>query len=122
MARLEKDETREYRIVMEIVADAHDAEEQAMGWFYYLEDTLPFPFRARCIAERCTSPLAKGDEVQVEGLAGGEECMHEMFVDVRWSGRTLAVPLAQLEAIDADSETWEAIADWHYWVARGYQF
>jgi hypothetical protein len=45
-----------------------------------------------------------------------------MFVDVRWSGRTLAVPLAQLEAIDADRETQEAIADWHYWVARGYEF
>jgi hypothetical protein len=122
MTRLEKDEAREYRIAMEIVADAHDEEEQALGWFSYLEDTLRVPFRARCIAERRTSPLAKGDEVQVEGLAGGEECAHEMFVDVRWSGRTLAVPLSQLEAIDADRETQEAIADWHYWVARGYQF
>jgi hypothetical protein len=122
MTRPEKDEAREYRIAMEIVADAHDEEEQALGWFYYLEDTLRVPFRARCIAERRTSPLTKGDEVQVEGLTGGDGCLDEMFVDVRWSGRTLAVPLSQLEAIDADRETQEAIEDWHYWVARGYGF
>jgi len=36
--------------------------------------------------------LKNGD---VEDLAGGEECVHEMFVDVHWSGRTLAVPLSQ---------------------------
>ncbi len=36
----ERDEDREERIEMEIVVDAHDHEERAMGWFYYLEDTL----------------------------------------------------------------------------------
>ncbi len=30
--------------------------------------------------------------------------------------------LSEIEAIDADSETTEAIADWHYWIARGYKF
>ncbi|MDR1904010.1 MAG: calcium-binding protein [Treponema sp.] len=27
----------------EIIADAYDAEERAMGWQAYLEDTLKFP-------------------------------------------------------------------------------
>jgi hypothetical protein len=122
MPRVEKDEAREYRIDMEIVVDAYDEEERALGWYYYLEDELRFPFRARCIVERRTSPLKAGEEVQVVGMAPEDDCMHEMFVEVQWSGRTLGVPLSQLEAIEADSETREAIKDWHYWIARGYQF
>ena len=31
---------------MEIVVDAYDSEEQAMGWYSYLEDNLQFPFQA----------------------------------------------------------------------------
>jgi hypothetical protein len=34
----------------------------------------------------------------------------------------VAVPLSQLTALDADESTTEAIDDWHYWVAQGYQF
>ena len=30
--------------MIEIVVDAYEAEEQAMGWWYYLEDSLIFPF------------------------------------------------------------------------------
>ena len=30
--------------------------------------------------------------------------------------------LSEIAAIDADSETQEAIADWLYWIARGYKF
>jgi hypothetical protein len=48
---------------MEIVVDAYGSEEQALGWYYYLDDTLQFPFTARCIARRATSPLQVGDDV-----------------------------------------------------------
>lgn len=81
-----------------------------------------FPFRARCSAERLISPLRLGDKVEVTGMAPEEECEREMFVLTRWRGRDLAVPLAQLEGIGVDEETQEAIEDWHYWVARGYEF
>jgi hypothetical protein len=107
---------------MEIVVDAYGPEEQAMGWYYYLDDTLNFPFKARCIAERRISPLEAGEEVEVSGILPEDECMHEMFVEIRWAGRALGVPLSQLEALDVDDKTQEAIEDWHYWVARGYEF
>jgi hypothetical protein len=45
-----------------------------------------------------------------------------MLVQIRWHGRTMAVPLSQLIGIDVDESTAEAIADWHYWVAQGYCF
>ena len=37
-----KDDAREERIYMEAVVDAHDSEERAMGWYYYLEDKIMF--------------------------------------------------------------------------------
>ena len=50
-----------------------------------------------------------------------EESEHEMFVEIGWKSRKLAVPLSQLEGIEVDEETKQAIEDWHYWVNRGYE-
>lgn len=61
----EKDEAREYRISMEIIVDAYDAEEQAMGWYYYLQDKIKFPFPARCVRTMARSPLHEGEQVTV---------------------------------------------------------
>jgi hypothetical protein len=122
MAKVKRNQQRERRIQQEIVADAHNAEEQAMGWYYYLEEQLRFPFLARCVASRAISPLRKGQEVDVLGLAPADECESEMFITVPWEKRTLAVPLAQLEPIQADQATKQAVGDWHYWVEQGYEF
>jgi hypothetical protein len=119
MKRRSRDEEREQRITMEIVVDAYTPEEQAMGWYYSLEDRLRFPFVARCIAERSISPLRVGDEVEVVGMAPEEECEHEVFVLIRWDRRALGVPLAQLEAVAVDEQTRQAIEDWHYWGRSG---
>jgi calcium binding protein len=113
---------RERRILQEIVADAHDDQERAMGWFGYLEDRLQFPFTARCIAKRAISPLRAGDEVEVISVAPEEECEREVFVMIRWERDGLGVPLSQLKPVGADEETDRAVADWHYWIARGYRF
>ena len=50
---------------MKIVVDAYGPEERAMGWYNYLDNILQFPFSARCVAQRVTSPLEPGDEVEV---------------------------------------------------------
>ena len=122
MARIEKDEEREERITMEIVVDAYGPEEQAIGWYYYLQETMQFPFTATCISKRRSSPLKAGATVEVVGMAPSDECEREMFVEIAWEGDTLAVPLMQIEATEEDAETQQAIADWHYWVNRGYEF
>ena len=121
MTRQAKDETREERIHMEIVVDAYGSEEQAISWYNYLDDTLQFPFSARCVVRRTTSPLEPDDKVEVVGMASDEECMHEMFVLIRWKRRRLAVPLMQLEGIQVDEETRQVIEDWRYWVKQGYE-
>jgi hypothetical protein len=108
---------------MEIIVDAYGPEEQAMGWYYYLEEKLQFPFTAICTAKRAISPLHVNDEIDVIRMAPEEECEREMFVAIRWEKRGLAVPLSQLTAISsAAGQTKQAIEDWHYWVEMGYEF
>jgi hypothetical protein len=122
MAKPADDPVREDRIAMEIVVDAHDEQERAMGWYYYLEEKLTFPFLAHCITKRAISPLRVKDEVEVIGMPGEDECQHEIFVTIRWERNGLAVPLSQLVVVSADSETTKAVEDWHYWVQMGYEF
>ena len=118
MKRPKRDPERENRIENEAIVDARP-EEQAMSWYYYLEGKISFPFQARCLAAKAVSPLRKGETVEVVRMAVEDACEHEMFVQIRWQGRKMAVPLSQMEAIDADESTQEAIGDWHYWVAQG---
>ncbi len=113
---------REKRITYEIVVDAYTAEERAMGWYYYLEEKLSFPFTVRCVAIRSISPLKKGEDVKAVAMAREEDCLAEMFVLISLAGRRVGVPLAQLKVVNADRATREAIEDWHYWLARGYAF
>ncbi|MEA3225893.1 MAG: calcium-binding protein [Planctomycetota bacterium] len=121
MVKSTKNAERENRISEEIIVDANGPEEQAMGWYYYLEDRLHFPFIATCVAERAIFPLCEGDEVEIVNMTPEEECQHEMFVETRWQRRTLAIPLSQLRPIgEADDDTTETIEDWHYWVEQGY--
>src|SRR5882672_2083950 len=122
MARPKEDEASEHRIVMEAVVDAHDSGERAMGWYYYLDDKVEFPFKARCRIARPISILKIGAEVEVLGMAPEDECEAEMFAWVDRAGERIAVPLMQLQPLSKDRETLEAVGDWHYWVDRGYEF
>jgi hypothetical protein len=62
------------------------------------------------------------DKVTVVGMANSDECLNEMFMEIEWDEDELEVPLSQLEVVKADDSTRQAVADWHYWVDRGYRF
>jgi len=53
-------------------------------------------------------------------MGSEEDHEREMFVSIRWKWRPLAVPLAQLEGLQVDEESDQAIQDWRYWVTQGY--
>ncbi len=118
MKRPKRDPVREDRIHNEAIVDA-GPDEQAMSWYYYLESKITFPFQARCVAAKDISPLRKGETTEVVRMAAEAACEHDMLVQIRWQGRNMAVPLSQLNAIDPDESTKEAIGDWHYWVSQG---
>jgi Calcium binding len=118
MSRIKLEPDREERIDMEIVVDAYTPEEQAMGWYYYLADKINFPFQAKYSSR-------SGEIVEVVDMAEEEECETNMLVQIRYRERNtedvFTVPLTNVEPLEADAPTLEAIADWHYFLERGYQ-
>ena len=114
----ERDEERDKRIEMEIIVDAYTADEQAMGWHIYLEETMDFPFEARCIEEQEVSPLDEGETVRVVGKPSSEPSLRQQFVTIEWMDREFGVPLSQLEPVEASDDTEQAVSDWRYWLDR----
>jgi hypothetical protein len=95
--RPKRDPVREDRIYNEAIVDARP-EEQAMSWYYYLEGKISFPFQTRCLAAKAVSPLRKGETVEVLRMAIEDACEHDMFVQIRWRGRKMAVPLSNVRS------------------------
>ena len=122
MKKPKKDPIREERIENEAIVDTYGPEEQALGWYYYLENKIRFPFQARCTVTKAVSPLRKDETVEILRMALKTPAPPICLVRIRWQSRTMAVPLSQLTPLDADESTAEAIDDWHYWVAQGYLF
>jgi hypothetical protein len=122
MKRPSENREREDRFTDEVVVDAYGEEERAMGWYYYAADNIAFPFKARCVLKRSTSPLKAGDVVEVTGMAAEDDCMQELMVLIKWDDEDLAVPLIQLESPGSTGLTRQVLADWKYWVDRGYSF
>ena len=122
MSKVIKDEIREERIMMEAVVDCYDEYEQAMGWYYYLEDRIDFPFKAKWINRH----KPEGRNVTVLEMSPEDDCSHDMFVEVLYQEGELedifSARLSEIQPLNIDSGTEEAIDDWHYWVKRGYQF
>ena len=112
-----KDPEREERISMQIVVDAYNEIDRAMGWYYYLEDWMNIPFPA----------LWRNDKVEVIGMASEEECETEMIVEIRYRDGDeediIPIRLQDIQLLDeVDEPTKRAVEDWHYWIDRGYEF
>jgi hypothetical protein len=113
MAKVTEDPEREERISMEIVVDAYDEEERAMGWYHYLQDTLQFPFAATWTRSGKKSQVT-AREVEAVDMADADECLSDMQVEVLYNGEAFTARLSELEPTDPDPETQQAIGDWQY--------
>lgn len=115
------DADTEARIETEILADAYNEYETAMGWVTYLQGLMTFPFQATCINVVSYSPLKEGDTVTAVGF-NTKLCQQDMFVSIQWNDRIFDVPLYQLEGINVDDNTRQGLTDWQYWVNCGRSF
>ena len=122
LRRAIEDPDREDRILFEIVVDAYNETERAMSWYCYLQDQLKFPFFAICHSVVGTSKLELNQRVKVLSLAPEDNCMSGIFVLVRVGKSNVCAPLAQLKPDCQEHDTCQAVADWHYWKDRGYEY
>jgi Calcium binding len=124
--RIREDKVREERIDFEIVVDAYNETERAMGWYCYLQGCLQMPFAAIWRSAQSTpmpaTQIPDGLKVEVLDMAAEDDCMAEIHVLIRHGDLQLIVPLGQLECQSLNEETCQAVADWHYWLARGYEY
>ena len=101
---------------------SYGPKEQALGFYYYLEDKIHFPFQAQCIRAKAVSLLLKGEMLEVGRSAPEDAGSADMLVQIRWYRRTMGVPLSQLAGVNVGESTREALGDRHYWVAHSYCF
>jgi Calcium binding len=52
-----------------------------MGWYYYLQGKIAFPFQTRCVAEKRSSPLQQGEVAEVTDMAPEEDSEHDMLTE-----------------------------------------
>ena len=125
MPNKETDPIRENRIDYEIVVDAYDESERAMGWYYYLQDKITFPFLAIWKKTNKKTGAIATKEIEVIGMASEEDCESNMYVEVAYIDEkddTFTAKLSDIEAINPDPNTTEALADWQYWLDMNYEF
>lgn len=118
MSRIPEEPQREERIDYEIVVDAYDEEERRMGWYYYLQDNLNFPFSAKWLKGK--NP--EGRDVTVIDLSSIDDYSHDMFVEVEYEEDQYSARLKDIQPLDVNEATQTAIEDWKYWLERGYEF
>ena len=109
-----KNKEREKRIHNEIIVDCYDEDEQKMGWYYYMEEKLHFPFKAKFILRKRDGAETK-QAIDVVQLSSDEGFGNDMLVGACYNENIFDVPLLSLLNIEADKETIEAIEDWRYW-------
>ena len=112
---LTKDEMQ-HKIDYEIIVDCYDEYEVSMGWYYYMEETLKFPFKAKAKLKKVDGSV-KLTEIQVTGLAADEEGFmgNDFDLEILTGGHFSNIHYSQLSQIKADDETLEAFAIWEYW-------
>ena len=114
MAIVELEALREKRIANEVLVETETDEDRATAWYYYLDGKVTFPFQAT---------LDGDDDVEVISLSVEEDCLDEMKMEVRHSDSFGEEPFTalvmELEPLDADDDTTEAMEDWQYWLERG---
>ena len=109
------DEEMQYKIDYEIIVDAYDDYEQSMGWFYFFEEALEFPFKA-------TAQLKKRDGttesklVKIVGLSSKEEdfMSSDFSMEMEQGQYVRPVAYSALSNIRASDETLEAFQVWDF--------
>jgi Calcium binding len=111
------DPVREHRIDYEIIVDAYNEYEAAIGWLTYLQEHLNFPFEATYHPED-----EEARQVTVQDLENDEEALDQGFIEFNIEiddDGECWVALEEITPLESNPEAVQAVEDWRYWLARG---
>ncbi|MEM6822733.1 MAG: calcium-binding protein [Verrucomicrobiota bacterium] len=118
--KLEKDNVNqafENIITYDVIVDCYNETEQAMGWYYYLQDHLLFPFEA-CIIDDPDLPFS-GAKVTVIALASEEACSNGIYIIAKnKSDCKMILQLEHIRSDELEKDTPNPISLWKYWIAQ----
>jgi hypothetical protein len=96
MKKLKTDPVREDRIHNEAIADANGPEEQVMGWYYYLDDKIRFPFQDAYSGEidgrQSNFPMGKNAWRRTISVPGWSRSAFRGEADQRSGVKPISVP------------------------------
>ncbi len=108
-------------IDLEIVVDANGEDEVFMGWFYFMFETLEFPFKAMATIKKRNGKTEKHIVEVVEDATDGDRFKCQAYhVNVDYNGVLMKMEVADLMPIGASEEVVKAITVWKYWRSKGY--
>lgn len=112
-------EEMQNKIDYEIIVDCYDEYEISMGWYYYMEESLKFPFKAMVKLKMAHGKM-KLTEIIVTGLASDEEGFmgNDFDLEMLAAEHLSNVSYSQLSKIKETDETLEALAVWDYWKRK----
>ncbi len=112
-----KNELYEDILYDEILVDCKDVYEQNMSWYYYVNDELEFPFKAKIELKKRTGQKEL-IEVEILGLSEDSSDFEESFdlkVDIELNEYIIQIPLKNLKDVNGSEKTTEIIGIWKYW-------
>lgn len=109
------DEEMQYKIDYEIIVDAYDEYEQSMGWYYFFEETIDFPFTAMAQLKKRDGTI-ESKRVKIVGLSSKEEdFMNDDFnLEMEQGQYIRPIAYSALSDIRAADETLEAFQIWDF--------
>ncbi len=105
----------------EIVVDAHDDDEVYMGWYYFMAETLEFPFKAVAKIKKRNGTIEEHTVEVVEDATNPDRFKCQAYyVNVDYEGVLMKIEVADLTPLNASDETQKAITVWKYCLEKGY--
>ena len=113
-----KEEMR-HKIDNEIIVDCYDDYEVNMGWYYFFEDTLEFPFEAETVVKyrNGKKQLTKIDVLGVATEEGDFAELSEISFEVspKDSDLVMEIGVSKLKKIKGSKENKEVFELWDFW-------
>lgn len=113
------EEAIKYKIDYEIIVDCYDEYEVSMGWYYFMEETVKFPFRATAKFKKRNGSIEQ-KEIEIIGLASDEEgfMKNDFDLEIEVGEHISTIAYSKLSNIKASQETIDAFTIWNHWISR----
>lgn len=117
-------EEKRHKIDYEIIVDCYDDHEVNMGWYYFFEKTLEFPFEAAMFIKSRDgkSKLKKVDVLGIATKEGDFDNLQEIALEVspKESEIIMEAGISKLKNLKGSQANREAFEIWNFWKSGQY--